>query len=245
MSLEDIETAIIGVRKFLVEGLVEAFDGVEIFEPQVGWATVVDAWKIVQSNDHLLDDHQRPIIEKAFSDLQNDLNDIVNIMRSAATSKEDQNADTPLREKTIRDLEVSLAAVRSRFGENARRFQETLNAQEPTTVINNHGDTIMGNNFSHISHSVITNHSMVEKVVNKFQGSSDKGLASFIKELSGLVEGSGEKEAGELLDQFNEELARDEPRKSLLRRTWDGLVDVLPSVAKIAGATAAVSKLLD
>lgn len=60
---------------------------------------------------------------------------------------------------------------------------------------------------------------------------------------SKAVAASGNKEAGELLDQFNEELAKPEPRKSLLKRSWDGLVQVLPTVTTVANATTAVAKL--
>jgi hypothetical protein len=46
-----------------------------------------------------------------------------------------------------------------------------------------------------------------------------------------------------LLDQFNEELAKPQPRKGLLKRSWDGIVAVLPAVTAIAGAAAAIAKL--
>jgi hypothetical protein len=45
------------------------------------------------------------------------------------------------------------------------------------------------------------------------------------------------------LDQFNEELAKPAPRKSLLKRSWDNLVQVLPTVTTVAGAAAAIAKL--
>ncbi|UZD91757.1 hypothetical protein [Cognatishimia activa] len=243
MPIEDIEKAIVSVRTFLTKGVFEAFDGVQTFEPQVGWAPVVEAWRIVHTNNHLLDEAQRTIIDTAFSELQDDLNNMIGILRAAAASDEDANADTPTRHRTIRNLELALEKTSLRFGESARQFQDMLSTHETASVINQYGNTYMGDHFSNISNSVVLNKSMAKKVVNQFKERSDNDLASFIEELSVVVERSGDKEAGELLDQLNEELDRDEPRKSLLKRTWDGLVDVLPSVAKIAGATAALAKL--
>jgi hypothetical protein len=67
--------------------------------------------------------------------------------------------------------------------------------------------------------------------------------AALLLRVAELVAKSGNKEAGELLDQFNEELSKPQPRKSLLRRSWDGLVAALPAVTSIAGAAAALAKL--
>jgi uncharacterized membrane protein YdfJ with MMPL/SSD domain len=46
-----------------------------------------------------------------------------------------------------------------------------------------------------------------------------------------------------LFEQFNEELQRPEPRKSVLSTAWDGIVKVIPAIGSIAGAAVAMAKL--
>ena len=101
----------------------------------------------------------------------------------------------------------------------------------------------MGDVFSNISNSTIVNRSRVETAFNKYESISEHEVAEFIRQVSEIVAGSGSQEAGELLDQFNEEVGKDEPRVSLLKRSWNSLVELLPEVAKVAGASAALAKL--
>jgi hypothetical protein len=58
------------------------------------------------------------------------------------------------------------------------------------------------------------------------------------------VENSGNKEAGEIFDQFNEELQKPQPRKSVLRNAWEGLTKILPTVESIAGLASEIAKLI-
>jgi hypothetical protein len=103
-------------------------------------------------------------------------------------------------------------------------------------------EVVMGDKFSDIHNSTIVNRSFVENAFNKVNN-QDQEAAKALLEVSKLVAKSGNKEAGELLDQFNEELAKPEPRKSLLKRSWDGLVLLLPTIKEVAGAAAAIAKL--
>ncbi|WP_142251136.1 hypothetical protein [Bradyrhizobium sp. UNPF46] len=101
----------------------------------------------------------------------------------------------------------------------------------------------MGDNFSNISQSVIYNRSLVKDSSAMLSTAGNAAAAEAITKVAKLVEESGNKEAEELFAQFNEELQKPEPRKSLLRRSWDSLVAVLPAVTAVAGAAAAISKL--
>jgi hypothetical protein len=101
----------------------------------------------------------------------------------------------------------------------------------------------MGDTFSNIQNSTIVNRSTVESAFNKTKTEMGDETAALLLRVAELVAKSGNKEAGELLDQFNEELSKPQPRKSLLRRSWDGLVAALPAVTSIAGAAAALAKL--
>jgi hypothetical protein len=101
----------------------------------------------------------------------------------------------------------------------------------------------MGDTFSNIHNSAIVNRSMVENAFNKTKSEMGEHTAVVLLKVAELVAQSGNKEAGELLDQFNEELSKPQPRKSLLKRSWDGLVVVLPAITSIAGAATAIAKL--
>jgi hypothetical protein len=105
------------------------------------------------------------------------------------------------------------------------------------------GSFAMGDIFSNIANSTIVNRSLVERSFNKVKSEADEETAKVLLEIAKVVADSGNKEAGEILDQFNEELAKPEPRKTLLKRSWDGLVQVLPTVTTVAGAAGAIAKL--
>ena len=105
------------------------------------------------------------------------------------------------------------------------------------------GSIVMGDIFSNIKNSTIVNRSLVERSFNKVKSEADEETAKVLLKVAEVVADSGNKEAGEILDQFNEELAKPAPRKSLLKRSWDNLVQVLPTVTTVAGAAAAIAKL--
>ncbi|WP_342726082.1 hypothetical protein AAFG07_03795 [Bradyrhizobium sp. B097] len=101
----------------------------------------------------------------------------------------------------------------------------------------------MGDVFSNIQNSTIVNRSTVESAFNKTKSESGEETASILLKVAEFVAKSGNKEAGELLDQFNEELSKPQPRKSLLKRSWDGLLAALPTITTVAGAATAIAKL--
>ena len=112
------------------------------------------------------------------------------------------------------------------------------------TPSNHYKEIIMGDVFKNISNSSIINRSSFFDALSSLEAKSEPDLMAALESIAGEVEASGNKAAGELLEQLMEELSREEPRRSLIKRSWEGLVDLLPSVAKIATATAALGKLL-
>jgi hypothetical protein len=101
----------------------------------------------------------------------------------------------------------------------------------------------VGDVFSNIQNSKIFNHSALQNAFNKIKSDAGDSTAEHLLKVAELVAQSGNTEAGELLDQFNEELSKPQPRKSLLKRSWDGLVAALPAITSIAGAAAAIAGL--
>jgi hypothetical protein len=101
-----------------------------------------------------------------------------------------------------------------------------------------------GDTFANITNATIINRSTLQGSLNKARQIGANDSADVLETVGKLVEQSGNKQAGELFDQFNEELQRSEPRKSVLRNAWDGLVAMLPTVTSIAEAAEAVTKLI-
>jgi hypothetical protein len=99
------------------------------------------------------------------------------------------------------------------------------------------GDVKMGDTFSNITNSNIVNRSLVTSSMNALQQSGYNESAQALEQLASLVEESGDREAGECLDNFNEELSRDQPRKAILRAMWERIVVLLP----LAGSTATIA----
>jgi hypothetical protein len=103
---------------------------------------------------------------------------------------------------------------------------------------------VMGDTFSNISHSTIVNRSLVQGAINAVQQGDRADSAESLRKLAEVVQQSGNSEAGEYLDSFNEELAKPEPRKGILRRMWGGIQEVLPSVPKMLEIAEGIEKLV-
>jgi hypothetical protein len=105
------------------------------------------------------------------------------------------------------------------------------------------GDTFSGIQNASINNRSIVNESSVEIAVNKVRGEAGDGTAEALGKIADAVRTSGNTQAAEFLDQLNEELGKPQPRKGLLRASWDNLVKTLPAVTAIAGAAGAIAKL--
>jgi hypothetical protein len=102
----------------------------------------------------------------------------------------------------------------------------------------------MGDTFSNIGqNTTIINRSLVQHSMNRARANGGDDAADALKKIADAVDASGNKEAVTFFDQFNEELQKPEPRKTLLRASWDNLVKALPTIGALAGAAEAVAKL--
>ena len=234
-----VETAISDIRRFLKLGLVDAFNGKDTFEPQEGWRPIVLAAVEIRANDYFLDDDGRKHLELLVSSLEANLNSVVKILREASSETSIRGGTEQSR---LDSLYEAIEHTELDFATGAVKYHSLIRSLNPSIV--NYGRMQVGDVFKDNKNSQIINRSTLENTLNKIRNRSDNEVASFLDKLATTVEQSGNKDAGELLDQFNEELAKPDHRKSLLKRSWDGLVELLPSVAKIAGATAALTKLV-
>jgi hypothetical protein len=172
------------------------------------------------------------------------LNDVRQAARIQATAlREDLNQ--------LRDLNGHILGLSGKPGLmelTATTREEAIQVVIADTFDNRYMDqregTFMGDTFSNISNSTVVNRSTVSQAFNVAQARYDEETAQTLARIAEAVAASENKDAGEALDMLNEELTKDAPRSSILKLAWDGLVTALPPIAKIAGASAAIAKLL-
>jgi hypothetical protein len=104
-------------------------------------------------------------------------------------------------------------------------------------------EVYMGDVFKNISSSTIISRSTVENAFNQVQQRFGDDVANALLQVASAVASSGNKEAAENLNGFNEELQKHQPSKSVLKSLWQGLLEVLPSLATLGEATAKIVTL--
>lgn len=138
-------------------------------------------------------------------------------------------------------LRKTKAFVRILLAEQAYQVEMEA-AKIPSSKEVSVGHFIQGNTGSIILDSTVDKFTLTN-TIQIIKSRFDEDVTEFIRSLSDVVSKSGNKEAVELVDQLNEELSRPEPRTSLMRRSWENLVAILPAVKEIAGAAGALAKL--
>ena len=107
----------------------------------------------------------------------------------------------------------------------------------------------MGDSFSRIKKSTIYNRSTVvtesslTNALNRYADAGRGQVEEALVALAEIVAASGSREAGELLDSFNEEISAKKPRKPVLRSLWDGLTTALPAILTTAKIAAIITPL--
>lgn len=103
--------------------------------------------------------------------------------------------------------------------------------------------TSSGDIFKNITGSTIINKSSVEASFNKVKDQFDTDTAEAIKTVAEEIEKSGNREAAELFESFNEELQKPQPKSSVLRNCWNGIIEALPTLGKLTEIVAKISTL--
>ena len=103
---------------------------------------------------------------------------------------------------------------------------------------------IMGDNFEKIGEgATIVNRSTVERSFNRVREEFDEDTVNALKRIEEEINKSGNQEAAELFEGFNEELQKPKPKKTLLRSSWKGIVEALPAVTQLTKVVADITKL--
>ena len=91
--------------------------------------------------------------------------------------------------------------------------------------------------------ATIINRSKLQNAMNTVAGTGNPDVAEALKEVAEAINSSGNSAAAENFDAFTEELQRSQPRKSLLKSLWNGVVEALPTIVNLAAATAKIVAL--
>jgi hypothetical protein len=116
--------------------------------------------------------------------------------------------------------------------EAQRREAEMNRPPDQVTTIN-----VLG------SGNTIVNHSTVTHAFNRVKAAHSEEVAKMLLDVEAAINKSGNKEAAENFESFNEELAKPEPKKSLLKTLWQGTLAALPTLKELPDVVAKISEL--
>jgi hypothetical protein len=139
-----------------------------------------------------------------------------------------QDVEFPVRRAMQLQLDrSSMQSYGDRFHINIERFEQM-------------------NEFYSVGNVQNSNVIIRSKVANSFNsivGKVDDDVADGLRLLGQEVANSENAEAAEIYEELSVEIAKDQPRKSLIKALWGGIAALLPSVASIAGIVAAIEKI--
>ena len=111
----------------------------------------------------------------------------------------------------------------------SNKFNKRLLREYEHSYQININKVVMGDNFEHISGTVI-NRSIVTNSLNKVSQQLDDEAMQLLKRVTEEVEKSGNKDAVENMEEFHKEVQKPEPKKSLLKSFWNGVVTAVPAL---------------
>ena len=153
----------------------------------------------------------------------------------------------------INNLVEQISAVGLKNMFKAYIFDEAMNLvdekmakpKEGITVIHKGtGDVVIGDKFENIRGATIIKDSLVENSFNKIKEGYGDDVAKALLQIAEFIEGSGNKEAGELFDSFNEEISKPQPKKSVLKSIWEKIEKALPTITTLSEAIVKLTSLL-
>lgn len=136
------------------------------------------------------------------------------------------------------DDQISL----TRQGASAATVRAAINIERITM----NGDRIVTGDNSQVTNrsenSTTISRSSLNNSINKVEGRGEE-VAAALRELAATIESSDSPEAAELFDAFNEELTKSEPKKSVLKSLYSGMIDAVPVVGQMADVATKLAPL--
>ena len=159
--------------------------------------------------------------------------------------------------ETINNLIEQVSAVGLKNVFKAYIFDEAMNLVDEkmtkqkegiTVIYKGKGDVVMGDKssgdvFKNIRNATLINKSVVENSFNNVKAGYGEEVAKALLHIAEFIDRSGNKEAGELFDRFNEELNKPEPKKSVLKSLWEGVERAVPAITTLSDAVAKLVSL--
>lgn len=99
----------------------------------------------------------------------------------------------------------------------------------------------MSDSFSNISNSNIINRSILQNSYNKVKEKHGEETVKALEEITKFIDKSGSPVATAGFNEFNKELTQPQPDKSKLKKIWEEIEKVLPTISTIATS---VTKIL-
>ena len=94
------------------------------------------------------------------------------------------------------------------------------------------------------SGNTIVNHSTVTHAFNRVKAAHSEEVAKMLLDVEAAINKSGNKEAAwRTSDRLMRELAKPEPKKSLLKTLWQGTLAALPTLKELPDVVAKISEL--
>jgi tetratricopeptide (TPR) repeat protein len=136
----------------------------------------------------------------------------------------------------ISDLIEHVSAVGLRKLFKVYIFDDVMNLVDEKEPKQKKIEVIMGDKIENIQNSTIINRSVVSDSFNKIKEGYGEDVANALMQIAEFIEESGNKEAGELFDSFNNEIKEQEPKKSVLKSLWGGIEKALPAITAVSEA---------
>ncbi len=129
--------------------------------------------------------------------------------------------------------------------ERLRAYRDQVVMYGGTYIDKYFKEMIMGDKIDvNGSGNTIVNRSTVQNAFNKVKSQYDDATAETLKVIEAEINRSGNTEAAENFDSFNEELQKPEPKKSILKSLWQGTVTLLPTLLQLPGVMENIKQLL-
>lgn len=104
---------------------------------------------------------------------------------------------------------------------------------------------IMGDVFNDIgAGAMIVNRSNLINAMNATKDTAGPDVSEALRQLAEFIQKSGNNEAADSFNAFTEELQRPNPRKSVLKSLWNGMLAALPTIANLAAVAGTIAVLI-
>lgn len=104
--------------------------------------------------------------------------------------------------------------------------------------------SVTGDNIHAGPGAVVINRSTLQQALVTTRGTVGSETADALEQIADFINRSGNGDAAEIFNEFSSQLQQAEPKKSLLRSLWNGILGTLPEISILADATAKIAAMI-